>query len=243
MPHYENLRRLHPDQNYYKWLVHQLSVVLFVLNYSLAGGFAIFFPQYITEALEAPPEGYQYFLPAIYNWPEDASEEPPADIRDNRYCQQQFPEKQGYTLNEQEAIIEQLLLTDPGQEHEHLEHSIALSQAARGRAQDMADRAYFSHTNPDGYGPNCIVLQQEFVLPDGYDFSSTANNVETIAGGYSDMPEAWNGLLSSEHHANHLLGHGEFYGEQRYYGIGYVYIPGSQFGHYLVIIISDKKEN
>jgi uncharacterized protein YkwD len=118
---------------------------------------------------------------------------------------------------------------------------VALSQAARRRAQDMADREYFAHTNPDGYGPNCIVLQGEFVLPDYYNFSNDANNVESIAGGYSTMQAAWAALMSSAGHSAHLLGKGGFYNEQSYYGIGYVNVPGSQYGHYLVIIIAKKK--
>jgi hypothetical protein len=232
----EALTPLSPDKNHWQTLLRHVSTGFFILNHLLAGRFAISFPQYVDQAAQVLVQDespYSYFLPLVFS--------PPKDIRDNPYCRQQFPEAEGYTLNPQEQEIEQLLLTDPGQKRTHLELSVALSQAARRRAQDMADRAYFHHTNPDGFGPNCIVLQEEFTLPDDYDVSNTANNVETIAGGYSVMADAWAGLTNSTSHANHLLGKGSFYGAQTFYGIGYVNVPGSQYGHYLVIIIAKKK--
>ena len=233
MHHLEAPTTHSPDKNYQQLLLRQVSTGLFLLNHLLGGRLALSLPQYLSIVSQQEPPTSQYFLPIVFT--------PPKDIRDNPYCRQQFPEAEGYTLNPQEQEIEQLLLTDPGQKRTHLELSVALSQAARRRAQDMAERAYFHHTNPDGFGPNCIVLQQEFTLPDDYDVSNTANNVETIAGGYSVMSQAWTELLTSSSHANHLLGKGSFYGAQTFYGIGYVNVPGSQYGHYLVIIISKKK--
>lgn len=228
-----------PDRNYRQQVLHQISTGLFLLNHLLGGRLALSLPQYLSVVSQQEPPASQYFLPLIFTPPSQIRES--NDIRDNPYCRQQFTEADGYTLNSQEQEIEQLLRTDPGQKRTHLELSVALSQAARRRAQDMADRAYFHHTNPDGFGPNCIVLQQEFTLPDDYDVSNTANNVETITGGYSVMADAWAGLTNSTSHANHLLGEGQFYGAQTFYGIGYVNVPGSQYGHYLVIIISKKK--
>lgn len=223
------------EHTHWQLFLRQVSTGIFVLNHLCAGRLAISFPQYLSFISNSPQptEQTQYFLPIIFT--------PPKDIRDTPYCTQQFPEGEGYALNAQEQEIEHLLITDPGQKRSKLELSVALSQAARRRAQDMADRGYFHHTNPDGFGPNCIVLQQEFVLPDHYNFSNTANNVETIAGGYSVMADAWTALLSSSSHAAHLLGEGSFYAAQTKYGIGYVNAPGSPYGHYLVIIIAQEK--
>lgn len=244
-----------PERTPWQLVLTRVTTGLFILNQLLGGRFAISFPPYVNQVSQAKAQeadSYTYYFPIIAQQldPNQVITAttflplifvPPTDIRDNPYCRQQFLESQDYSLNSQEEEIEQLLLTDPGQEHPNLKLSVALSQAARRRAQDMADREYFAHTNPDGYGPNCIVLQQEFVLPDYYDFSNTANNVESIAGGYSTMQAAWAALMSSAGHSAHLLGKGDFYNEQSYYGIGYVNVPGSQYGHYLVIIIAKKK--
>lgn len=244
-----------PERTPWQLVLTRVTTGLFILNQLLGGRFAISFPPYVNQVSQAKAQetdSYTYYFPLIAQQldPDQLMTTttflplifvPPTDIRDNPYCRQQFSEADNYTLNTQEQEIEQQLLTDPGQEHPNLTLSIALSQAARRRAQDMADREYFAHTNPDGYGPNCIVLQGEFVLPDYYNFSNDANNVESIIAGQGDMSEAWKTLVASQGHSAHLLGKGDFYNEQSYYGIGYVNVPGSQYGHYLVIIIAKKK--
>lgn len=211
-------------------LRHRLYLSLLLLTCLLYAA-----PSATVASTASETEQNQIFFPIIFTGLSDIP-----DIRSNPYCRWQYAENPEYTFNTQEAEIEQLLKTDPGQKRADLKLSIALSQAARRRAQDMANRAYFDHTNPDGFGPNCIVLQEKFLLPDNYGSLITDNNVETIAAGYANMTEAWKGLLTSAHHADHLLGRVDFYREQTYYGIGYVNVPGSQYQHYLVIIISDQ---
>ena len=100
----------------------------------------------------------------------------------------------------------------------------------------MGTRAYFSHTNPDGYGPNYLVQQAGYALPNWYSQELDANNIESIAAGYGTASAAWEGWMNSTGHRTHILGLDSFWAEQTDYGIGYAYIPGSPYGHYWVVI-------
>jgi uncharacterized protein YkwD len=44
--------------------------------------------------------------------------------------------------------------------------------------------------------------------------------------------------MGSTGHRTHLLGMGDFYRAQTDYGVGYVYAPGSRYGHYWVVLIA-----
>jgi uncharacterized protein YkwD len=158
------------------------------------------------------------FLPFIAR--EEIPEEPPTEC----------------DLNAQELQIAQYMIEHPEQQRPSLTCHPILAQVARERAQDMADRGYFSHTNPDGYGPNYLVQQAGYILPAYYDQSPDGNNIESIAGGYPTAEAAWAGWMGSEGHRTHLLGLDPFWAEQIEYGIGYVYEPGSDYGHYWVVI-------
>lgn len=139
-------------------------------------------------------------------------------------------------LNAEEQQFFDLMRTDPGQKRSTLVCNAILAQVAHTRAQDMADRGYFSHVNPDGYGPNYLVSAAGYTLPTFYAQSINGNNIESIAAGYTDDQEAWNALLNSEHHRTHVLGLERFYAEQTDIGIGYVFLENSHYVRYWVII-------
>ncbi len=101
----------------------------------------------------------------------------------------------------------------------------------RERARDMATRGYFNHVNPDGYGPNYLVRAAGYKLPDWYDKSDTANNVESIGGGYTGAHAVFQAWLSSEYHRIHVLGTVGFYAEQEEIGIGFYEDPNSPTAH------------
>jgi uncharacterized protein YkwD len=88
----------------------------------------------------------------------------------------------------------------------------------------------------DGYGPNYLVAQAGYDLPDWWSDSKDANYIESIAAGYSTAQAAWEGWLNSSSHRTHVLGENDFWAEQTNYGMGYVYIAGSPYGHYWVFI-------
>ncbi len=143
-----------------------------------------------------------------------------------------------YTLLPQEAAVESLLVNDPGQKRTTLKLNPTLSAQARQKAQDMADRRYFGHVDPEGRGPNFLVRSAGYVLPSYYSTAKDGNNIESIGAGYTTAQAAWDAWKGSSGHRMHLLGEHEFYQEQIEYGIGYAYAANGSFGHYWVVLIS-----
>ena len=144
-------------------------------------------------------------------------------------------------LSEQEAAVEQLLLNEPGQLHPSLKLNPTLVEQARRKAQDMADRMYFDHIDPDGFGENYWVRKAGYALPDYYGTSNDANNIESIGAGYGDAEAVWNAWMGSTGHRSHLLGEHVFYREQYEYGIGFAHKENGSFGYYWVILIAKPK--
>lgn len=140
--------------------------------------------------------------------------------------------------NEQEQQIASLLIDSAEQRRPQLVCNGFLAQVARARAADMAARGYFSHTNPDGHGPNYLVTQAGYVLPSYYHSDPAANNIESIAAGYSKVQAVWEGWMNSEKHRIHLMAEKSFYAEQIEYGIGYYFDQNSEYEHYWVVLIA-----
>lgn len=143
-------------------------------------------------------------------------------------------------LNPQEQQIAEYMRTHPEQQRASLTCDPILAQVARARAQDMADRAYFGHTNPDGFGPNHLVRQAGYPLPGWYGSAPDSNNIESIAAGNSTAAATWNQWMGSDGHRLHLLGQHPFWAEQIEYGIGYVAKPGSPYTYYWVAITAKR---
>jgi uncharacterized protein YkwD len=110
-----------------------------------------------------------------------------------------------------------------------------LAQVAREKAEDMAGRDYFAHTNPDGYAANYLVEQAGYNLPSFYHDEPDSNNIESLAGGFGNAQLAFDGLLGSSTHRIHILGLNSFFAEQIDYGIGFAYDPDSEYDYYWVI--------
>ena len=145
-------------------------------------------------------------------------------------------------LNPQEREIANLAINHPDQGRPFMNCNPILAQVARERALDMGTRNYFSHTNPDGFGPNYLVRQAGYALPTWYDVANDANNIESISGGYSTAATAWAGWLNSAGHRVHVLGQEEFWADQTNFGIGYAYVPNSTYRHYWVFISAPPEE-
>ncbi|UCG26276.1 MAG: hypothetical protein JSW55_09940, partial [Chloroflexota bacterium] len=142
----------------------------------------------------------------------------------------------------QEEEIASLARSHPGQGRPTMDCHPILAQVARERALDMGVRDYFSHVNPDGYGPNYLVRQAGYELPSWWGTDPELNNIESIAAGYQTAADAWNGWLNSPAHRRHVLGEIDFFAEQTNYGIGYAFVPGSKYGHYWVFISAPSEE-
>lgn len=139
-------------------------------------------------------------------------------------------------LNSKEQAIATFMQQDSAQQRPSLTCNTILAQVARQRAEDMAQRNYFSHTTPEGYGPNYLVTQAGYVLPSFYSSDLDANNIESIAAGNSTASATWQQWMNSPGHQTHLLGLNSFYAEQIQYGIGYAENPSSRYRYYWVVI-------
>ena len=144
--------------------------------------------------------------------------------------------KSNCDVNGQERTLANLATTNPNQTRSVMDCHPILGQVARARALDMGQKGYFSHTNPDGFGPNYLVVEAGYKLPSSWPNTPDENYIESIAAGYTTAEEAWNAWLNSDSHRTHVLGEINFWAEQTNYGMGYAYIPDSPFGHYWVFI-------
>jgi hypothetical protein len=139
-------------------------------------------------------------------------------------------------LNSQEEQVFSSLKNANGQSRPFVVLDPILCKVARQKAADMASRGYYSHTTPDGYGPNWLVRQAGYTLPDYYDQSASGNNIESVNTGRASASDAWNSWMDSSGHRIHLLGQNSFYADQTSVGIGFVDDPGSQWRYYWVVI-------
>ena len=98
-----------------------------------------------------------------------------------------------------------------------------LTKAANIRAQEIA--TLFSHTRPDGR--KCFTVLDQI----GYSYWSAGEN---IASGYGNSSAVMNGWMNSPGHRSNILNAGF-----KRLGVGYVYIPNSEYGYYWVQIFSN----
>ena len=96
--------------------------------------------------------------------------------------------------NAVEIEIAKLAASDPAQERSEFVYDPILSEVARSRAVDMAERNYVSHTNPDGLGPNKLAQLAGYVFPDFWGTGNTTNYIESIAAGITSASAAWTGM-------------------------------------------------
>ena len=184
-----------------------------------------------NEALGAPPVTLSLPAPA-------ATEAPtaPEAVIPQAYLPLVVVPEAGCQLSAEAQAIADLATGHPDQGRPTMICDPILAQVAYERALDMGQRAYFSHTNPDGHGPNYLVEQAGYTLPDWYGQALDANNIESIAAGYGTPDAAWTGWLNSSGHRAHVLAESSFWQQQTHYGIGHAYVPGSPYGHYWVFL-------
>lgn len=128
-------------------------------------------------------------------------------------------------------------LIDFSHNRSDLECSPTLQAFAESRARDMATRGYLSHISPEHRGPNRMLREAGYPLPDIYR-DGLANNVESIVGGIESPDAVWEALLASPAHRAHLLGEGAGFDEQNELGVAYarnIYAPHVD---YWVIVIA-----
>ncbi len=94
--------------------------------------------------------------------------------------------------------------------------SNVLMQVARAHSQDMIDRDFFDHTNPDGWGPGDRLDNA------GYNWMTYGEN---IGGGYTSAELMSNGWMNSSGHRAIML-------TPEFTEIGIGYVAGGFYGHY-----------
>lgn len=119
-----------------------------------------------------------------------------------------------------------------------------LAKVAEARALDMAQRDYFDHTDPDGFGPNYHINQAGYTLnPDWLKHKET-NNFESIGANHPTAVDGIKALIAGKNspgfrHRAHLLGMDEWNASLNDVGIGFVRAPsGSPYQSYICVIIA-----
>jgi hypothetical protein len=146
----------------------------------------------------------------------------------------------GYGDDALEGEIATLMKSDYSQRRTSLSYNPILARIARERAYDMGARGYFAHVNPDGIGPNFLVTQAGYPLPDFYAGERSGNSIESIAAGNATVEGTWRQWMGSPGHRTHILGLDDFYAEQTDYGIGHAFVPGSRYSDYWVVITAKR---
>ena len=141
-------------------------------------------------------------------------------------------------LNREEQALVRQFIDAPGQERNRDEMQLdpILTAVAQARAEDLATRRYFSHVNPDGFGPNHLVRAAGYALPAFWSGSRSGNFIESIGAGYDTPEDAWAGWMKSSGHRSHLLAAKSFYRNQTRYGVGYHFDRASPLRNYWVVI-------
>jgi len=140
------------------------------------------------------------------------------------------------SADSKEGELIDLIINDSLQQRKQMQINPILSRVARERAEDMASRGYFSHTNPDGKGANILVIDAGYNLPDFYGMLQDDNNIESIAAGFENADETLEQWIGSPGHREHVFGEISFYREQVDFGVGFAADPESPFRFYWVFI-------
>ncbi|MEM7127418.1 MAG: CAP domain-containing protein [Chloroflexota bacterium] len=145
-------------------------------------------------------------------------------------------------LSSKETEIVMLVQRHPGQQRESVQCNSTLIQVAREKAMDLGLRNYMAHVDPDGIGPDQLVRNAGYQLPNFYGYDVDSNYIESIAGGRLEA-ETWDIWMNSPGHRMHLLGEVDFYAEQTEIGIGYAYVENSTYKHYWVFFSAHSEED
>ena len=151
-------------------------------------------------------------------------------------------EASGIAPNQEERQLARMIVGHAKQQRVDLKMDPILHRVARQKAMDMARRGYFSHTTPEGVGPNLAVRRAGFRLPTWYGTSRDANNIESISAGVPSPGAAFAGWLRSGSHRQHVLGTHPFYRSHNRFGVGCVEVPGSRYQRYYVFLSAPARQ-
>ena len=118
-----------------------------------------------------------------------------------------------------------------------------LAVAAQRKAEDMADRNYMAHIDPDGYGMNYFIQNAGFQLNSDWLVNISMNNFESLSAGSSNPRESILNLIKDEGvigygHRKHLLAIDDFWKPCYDIGIGWGYNINSYYKRYCCVLIA-----
>jgi uncharacterized protein YkwD len=121
-----------------------------------------------------------------------------------------------------------------------------LAIAAQRKAEDMANRNYFGHVDPEGYGMNYFIQQSGYTLIPVWLDNKSNNYFESLSAGNSTPKDAIINLISDGNepihskagHRLHLLAITDFYKNCYDIGIGWAYNKKSTYKYYYCVIIA-----
>ena len=127
-----------------------------------------------------------------------------------------------------------------------LKWNSSLAAAASFKAQDMANRNYFGHVNPEGYGMNYYINKYGYSLVPSWFEQKSNNFFESISAGAESPKEAIINLIDdggetvhlNAGHRVHLLGIKDFYQPCYDIGIGWAYNANSTYKYYCCVLIA-----
>jgi uncharacterized protein YkwD len=138
--------------------------------------------------------------------------------------------------NAEARALVKLIKEDQGQKRTSIRCNKILSETAQAKAKAMSEHGIVAH-NLEG-SPNLRLRNANYKLPDYYGHNFNSNQVEAIAGGYSDAEDVWYAFKHSKGHREHLLGELEFYKEQDEIGVGFVSKWKSPHVEYWVVYLT-----
>lgn len=120
-----------------------------------------------------------------------------------------------------------------------------LAKVAQQKANDMVERGYFSHVDPDGYGLNYFISKAGYKLVDSWTSEISKNYFESLSAGRTEGKTAISGLIydggadnDNAGHRQHLLGISGFWSNCTDIGIGHAYGENSKYKHYWVVVVA-----
>ena len=110
-----------------------------------------------------------------------------------------------------------LWILDINNQRSQMIQSLELTTAAQWRAEYIETNDYFSHCTKEGDCPNRIIKRFGCDHP----YNENGNAVESLVRGTADARAAYNALIASPSHKEHLHGLNEMTRKQIYYGVGF----------------------
>lgn len=121
-----------------------------------------------------------------------------------------------------------------------------LQEVAEAKALDLANRNYFAHVDPDGFGINYHMNKAGYPMRPEWTTDPKTNNFESLAANSRDNFSGQNFInqliidedVPSLGHRKHLLGMGDWNASLTECGVAIARKQGTKYTNYLVYIIA-----